>query len=194
MTPRPTIMISSTVYGAQEMLDQVYATLSSLGYQVWMSSNGTLPHSSNLTAFQSCLAAVDKCDLFLGIINGFYGSGVDGTKNSITHQELLRAIKLRKQRWMLVHEDVVTVRRFVKSVMRFEKEHCMSVCDKLKLARHDPISDMRVLKMYDTATRSTLALKNRVGNWVQNFRSTGDVLRFIGAQLSDPTKLLPPSP
>lgn len=186
---KPTILISSTVYGREEMLDQVYSTLSGFGYEVWMSSNGTLPLSSGNTAFENCLIAVEKCDYFLGVINGYYGSGVDGSKDSITHQELLKAIKLRKKRWLLVHNDVLVVRQFVKAIKRLEKEQSIDVCSRLRLSRNDPISDMRILKMYESATRSSISLKRRVGNWVQGFRTTNDVLRFVAAQLSDPGKL-----
>jgi len=47
MTPatvnlKSTIMVSSTVYGSEEMLDQVYAALHSYGYKVWMSRAGRL--------------------------------------------------------------------------------------------------------------------------------------------------------
>jgi hypothetical protein len=32
-----TLLVSSTVYGIVELLDQVYALLSCFGYEVWMS-------------------------------------------------------------------------------------------------------------------------------------------------------------
>ncbi|WP_122828846.1 DUF4062 domain-containing protein, partial [Pseudomonas viridiflava] len=78
------IMVSSTVYGVEELLDLVYTLLTSFGYEVLMSHKGTLPVSSEQTAFENCLAAVKQCDLFLGIITPQYGSGVDNTGISIT--------------------------------------------------------------------------------------------------------------
>ncbi len=104
------IMVSSTVYGVEELLDRVFALLTGFGYQteygyeVLMSHKGTVPVSSNETAFESCLKAVEKCDLFLGIITPQYGSGVDATGLSITHQEMKRAIELNKPRWFLAHD------------------------------------------------------------------------------------------
>lgn len=62
------IMVSSTVYGIEELLDRVYTLLTSFGYEVWMSHKGTVPVFSNRTAFENCLQAVKDCDLFLGII------------------------------------------------------------------------------------------------------------------------------
>ena len=87
-----TIMVSSTVYGIEDLLDQVYALLSGFGYEVWCSHKGTMPVYPNKTAFESCLLAVERCDLFLGIITPHYGSGVVSGGLSITHQELLKAI------------------------------------------------------------------------------------------------------
>jgi hypothetical protein len=62
------IMVSSTVYGIEELLDRIYTLLTVFGYEVWMSHKGTLPVFSNRSAFDNCLTAVEKCDLFLGLI------------------------------------------------------------------------------------------------------------------------------
>ena len=67
---RLTVMVSSAVYGIEPLLDQVFATLKGFGYQVWMSHKGTIPVHPKKTAFQSCLEAVERCDIFLGIITG----------------------------------------------------------------------------------------------------------------------------
>jgi hypothetical protein len=185
---RPKLFVSSTVYRNEEMLDQIYATLTGIGYEVWMSRAGTVPVDSDLTAFQSCLVAVERCDLFLGIISGYYGSGVDGADDSITHQELSKAITLQKRRWFLVHQDVITIRNFVKAILRFEQREKTEICSKLELRQHDPISDMRVLKMYEEATRSNVVLNQRFGNWVQPYINSHDVLKFVGSQLGQPSR------
>lgn len=191
MPEAPTILVSSTVYGNQDLLDQLYATLAGLGYNVWMSHAGTIPLNSELTAFQNCLLAVEKCDLFLGMISPYYGSGIDGANNSITHQELSKAIELQKRRWFLVHRDVITIRNFVKTIKRFEKKANLEICSQLELRQHDPISDMRVLSMYEEAARSDLALQARFGNWVQPYLNTHDVIKFVGSQLADPDSYIP---
>lgn len=188
---KPIILVSSSVYDKEDMLNQVFATLDNLGYEVWMSEKGTLPVDSALSNFENCLKAVESCDLFLGIISGYYGSGKKRRGKSITHQELARAVQLEKQRWFLVDHDVLVVRNFAKSIFELEKREKMKICSKLKLRQHDPISDMRVLNMYDEATRTRVGLNKRKGNWAQHFRSTGDVLRFIASQLGNPQKYLP---
>lgn len=103
---RLTIMVSSTVYGIEELLEQVYALLGGFGYEVWMSHKGTVPVYPNKTAFESCLMAVERCDLFLAILTPQYGSGAVDGELGITHQELLRAIQLNKPRWILAHAYV----------------------------------------------------------------------------------------
>ena len=65
---RPTLLVSSAVYGFEELLDRLYAILDGLGYEVWMSHKGTVPVNSLLTALDNCRQAVAECDLFLGII------------------------------------------------------------------------------------------------------------------------------
>ena len=36
-----TILVSSTVYGIEELLERVYTLLTGFGYEVWMSHAGT---------------------------------------------------------------------------------------------------------------------------------------------------------
>lgn len=110
--PPITIMVSSTVYGSEDVLDRVYDLLTSFGYEVWMSHKGTLPVFSNKSAFENCLEGVRQCRVFLGIIGTRYGTGLD--KNdpdslSIVHQELRLAIEsssnfavIRKSKHMFV--------------------------------------------------------------------------------------------
>src|SRR5258708_28601548 len=117
--PKLKLIVSSTVYGQQGLLDQVFAMLDGYGYEVWMSHAGTIPTNPKRTAFSNCLDAVNKCDAFLGIITGSYGSGVGPNKKSITHREIIRSVAQRKLRWFLVHHDVVVARQLLRQV-RFD--------------------------------------------------------------------------
>jgi hypothetical protein len=42
-----TVLVSSTVYGIEELLDRVYTLLTGYGYEVWMSHKGTVPVRSD---------------------------------------------------------------------------------------------------------------------------------------------------
>ncbi len=52
MSKKLTVMVSSTVYGVEELLDRVYTLLTAFGYEVWMSHKGTVPVFSNQSAFE----------------------------------------------------------------------------------------------------------------------------------------------
>ncbi|NQT92112.1 MAG: DUF4062 domain-containing protein [Lentisphaerae bacterium] len=174
-------MVSSTVYGIEELLEQVFAILNGLGYEVWMSHKGTVPVFPNMTAFESCLLAVERCDLFLGIITTHYGSGqVDGGL-SITHQELMRAIQLNKPRWILAHDQVP----FARSLLRGLGYTSKAKRNDLTLKRTSVIDDLRVIDMYESAARHDLEVyQDRRGNWVQKFTSPEDAKLFATAQFS----------
>jgi len=191
---RLTIMVSSTVYGIEELLEQVYALLSGFGYEVWCSHKGTVPVYPNQTAFGSCLEAVKRCDLFLGIITPHYGSGAAGGGLSITHQELLKAIELNKPRWILAHDHVPFARAF------FQKFQCKNAAQRnkmlkklgydtptktknLKKRQNAIIDDFRVIDMYEAAIRHDLKVyQNRKGNWVQQFANSDEAKLFATAQ------------
>lgn len=178
-----TVLVSSTVYGIEELLDRVYALLTSYGYEVWMSHKGTMPVRSDRTAFQNCLAAVDKCDLFLGILTPYYGSGQDPGKPeepSITHQEMRRAIELKKPRWILAHDHVVFARSLLTNLGFKGKDGRK----KLTLKRKAILDDLRILDLYEEATidMDERPLADRDGNWVQKFHNTEDGALFVTAQ------------
>lgn len=169
------------MYRNEDLLNRVYGVLDGLGYNVWMSYKGTVRVHPGKTTFQSCLIAVEKCDLFLGIITQFYGSGKHGSSLSITHQEMLRAIKLNKLRWFVAHHDVDFARKLLRQY-RFDK---YGKAKKLVFAKTDVMDDLRVLDMYEAATRDDLPFPSRTGNWVQPYYQVDDVLRFITTQFGD---------
>lgn len=181
-----TVMVSSTVYGVEELLDRIYTLLTSFGYEVWMSHKGTLPVYSGMTAFENCLEAVEKCDLFLGIITTSYGSGqdpADPLSRSITHHEILRAVELQKPRWLLAHEHVVFARTLLNN-LGFKGKTGRST---LRLKKNQVLTDLRILDLYEEATidkegDQAIPLAERRGNWVQKFRSDSDAGLFVSAQ------------
>lgn len=153
------IMVSSTVYGIEELLERVYTLLTSFGYEVWMSHKGTVPVFSSRTAFDNCLKAVEKCDLFLGIITTSYGSGQDPedpSSRSITHHEVLRAIELNKPRWLLAHENVVFARTLLNNLGYRGK----SGRKKLKLKKNQVFTDLRILDLYEEEQEGRILIIN----------------------------------
>lgn len=178
-----TVLVSSTVYGIEELLDRVYTLLTSFGYEVWMSHKGTVPVRSDRTAFENCLAAVETCDLFLGIITPRYGSGQDKQKPgelSITHQEVRRAIELKKPRWLLAHEHVVFARLLL---MNLGHKDAGSRKKLIASYRGTPIlDDLRVLDLYEEAIIDGVPLAERDGNWTHKFRSADDGSQFVASQ------------
>lgn len=180
------IMVSSTVYGIEELLNRIYTLLTSYGYEVWMSHKGTVPVKSTRTAFENCLAAVEKCDLFLGLITPSYGSGQDSDDPkslSITHQEMLKAIELKKPRWILAHDHVVFARTLLNNLDykgKIGRSH-------LQLKKNQIFSDLRILDLYEEATiehesPNSVPLAERRGNWVQKFHTASDGVVFVSAQ------------
>lgn len=175
---RPIVMISSTVYGVEELLDRIYAVLTQFGYEVWSSHAGTMPTNSSISAFDNCIQAVEGCDLFLGLITTQYGSGVAKGEISITHQELLKAIELNRPRWLLAHDHVVFARTLLSNL-----GHKTAVQRaELPLKKSAVLDDLRVIDMYEAAIRNEIQFKDRTGNWVQKFVSPEDALRYATSQ------------
>jgi len=173
------IMVSSTVYGIDELLERIYAILTRFGYEVWMSHKGTVPVISTQSAFDNCLHAVEQCDLFLSLITTHYGSGKeDANALSITHQELLRAIELNKPRWILAHDQVVFARTLLNNLGYNDAKKRSG----LSLKKKSAIDDLRVIDMYEAAIRHDVQFADRKGNWVQKFVTPDDAQLYASAQ------------
>ena len=178
------LMVSSTVYGYESLLDSIHGALTSFGYEVWMSAAGTLRVNPRVSAMMSCLEAVEKCDLFLGIILPRYGSGRDTEEaNSITHRELLKAIELNKPRWILVHEHVAVARQLLDPFRDKANKPGFHLKRGIKFARTTVLDDLRVLEMYEVAMRHDITeVADRKGNWVQQFANREEALLFAASQ------------
>lgn len=174
MEDKPNIMVSSSVYGFEDTISQICALLKEFGYNVWNSHIGTIRVNSNLSNLENCIKAVEDCDLFLGIIRTYCGTGYIEDKN-ITFEEMKKAIELKKPYWFMVHRDVVFARQLFRKM-----EHPENVRFKDKKF-FDPLC----IEMFDYVTKSNVSVKARIGNWVQSFFTFNDIADFLNTQFAD---------
>ena len=183
--PKPIIMVSSTVDGIEDLLEQIFAILSA-EFTVWMSFKGTVPIDSSKSNFDNCLTAVKRCDLFLGILTTSYGSGRDGNDPSITHQEIQFALQRDIPKWFLAHRDVEFAFDLVRNLGYRIPESIPDlnrVMKELRLKGRNPvIDDYRTLEMYAEVIQAKKALSKRRGNWAQPFATDRDGQIFVVSQ------------
>lgn len=183
-------MVSSSVYGNEQLLNRVYATLSA-DYEVWMSHKGTVPLTRRASALQSCLNAVDNCDVFVGIITGRYGSGRAKGQPSITHREMRRAVELDKLCYCLVHHHVELARQVLRPYRLpptegpFRRDEHGTLTPIAWPKGNSVLSDLEVLTMYEEMMREEVYFEERVDNWVQKYTDDAEAITFLSAQLSD---------
>ncbi len=176
------IMVSSSVYGFENELEQVIATLRSLGYHVLNSHIGAIKVHPRLSNFKNCLLAVEECDLFLGIIRPYMGTGIIGGRN-ITFEEMKKAIELKKPYWFLVHRDVVFASKLFKRI-KDSKPILDNSRDRLK---RDRLFDPLCLDVYNYVTKANDKASIRTGNWAQEFYRLTDIMEYIKTQFEDKT-------
>ncbi|MCA6369498.1 MAG: DUF4062 domain-containing protein [Cytophagales bacterium] len=170
------IMVGSTVYGFEDQLSQIVAQLNTLGYEVLNSHYGSIKVNPHLSNLDNCLKAVDECDLFLGIIRPYCGTGNIGEKN-ITFEEIKEAIRLKKPYWFLVHRDVVYTRLLLKKVKLKSDDEVMFMDNRL----FDKLS----VEMYEYVIKNHIPVTLRNGNWAQEFYRLDEMMVYINAQFID---------
>jgi len=170
------IMVGSTVYGFEDQLSQIVAQLQLLNYEVLNSHNGSIKVNPKLSNLDNCLNAVKECDLFLGIIRPYYGTGNIGEKN-ITFEEIKMAIKLNKPYWFLVHRDVVFARLLFNNIE--VKEGCEIA------VKPNKFFDKRTIAIYDYVIQNHQPVTLRNGNWAQEFYRLDEMMTYITTQFQD---------
>lgn len=170
------IMVGSTVYGFEDQLSQIVAQLQLLNYEVMNSHNGSIKVNPKLSNLDNCLNAVKECDLFLGIIRPYYGSGNIGEKN-ITFEEIKMAIELKKPYWFLVHRDVVFARLLFNNLEI--KEGCELT------VKPNRFFDKRTVDIYDYVIQNHHPVTLRNGNWAQEFYRLDEMMTYITTQFED---------
>lgn len=169
------IMVGSTVYGFEDQLSSIIAQLTTMGYDVINSHHGSMKVNPKLSNLENCLYAVNECDLFLGIIRPYCGTGTIGEKN-ITFEEIKEAIRLKKPYWFLVHRDVVFARNLFKKI-------------KPKRGMKIEITDNRFfnllsIEMYEYVIKNHIPVTLRNGNWAQEFYRLDDMMVYIISQFT----------
>lgn len=170
------IMVGSTVYGFEDQLSQIVAQLQLLDYEVLNSHNGSIKVNPKLSNLDNCIKAVEECDLFLGIIRPFYGTGNIGDKN-ITFEEIKKAIELRKPYWFLVHRDVVFARELFKYLT-------LKSGDEIVVSRNK-LFDPRTIEIYEYVIENHIPVTLRNGNWAQQFYRLDEMMTYINTQFTD---------
>ncbi len=174
------LMVGSTVYGFEDQLSTICSVLRNYGYEVLNSHIGTIKVSPFQSNLENCLAAVDACDVFLGIIRPYYGTGNIGELN-ITFEEIKRATASGKPYWFLVHRDVVFARQLLKKIVgRDPRGEKIAVT-----VEKNTFFDERTLDIYNHVLKEGQPITLRTGNWAQEFHRLDDALLYIGTQFSD---------
>lgn len=170
------IMVASTVYQNRDLLLQICAILNTYGYKVINSEYGTLHPPLGMNNTEACIAAVEECDIFFGIINPIYSTG-------ITHQEFQRAIAINKPRRFIAHSFVTFSRKLLAQYM---------YADAAKTQRNDfeiqstsVMDSVKVIDMYNDAVQINLAYEERKYHWVQEFFRPDEALRHVETLFQD---------
>ena len=188
------VFVSSTVYDFENDLRQIFLTLDSFGYDVYMSKEGTIPLDSRLSNLINCVNGVEECDIFLGIVRPLIGSGVlEKGGRSITAQEFDQAIKLGMPRFVLADYRV----EFAHNFLNLMKQGLNSIpLNREKIIKDEEGTEKTIwipnnvvhgecVEIYRLAIQNTIKPANRIGNWAQPYKDSEDIQRFIESQFKD---------
>lgn len=170
------IMVASTVYQNRDLLLQICGILNTYGYHVINSEYGTLHPPLGMNNTDACIAAVAECDIFFGIINPIYSTG-------ITHLEFQRAITIDKPRRFIVHSFVTFSRKLLAQYMYADV--AKNQRNNFEIQSTSVLDSVKVIDMYNDAVQSNLPYEERKYHWVQEFFRPDEALRHVETLFRD---------
>ena len=180
------IVVASSVYGYEDQLNQICGLFEQMGYQPINSHYKTMPTDPSKSNLVNCLTAVENCDAFFGVLRPFYGSGIIGD-TSITHEEMKKAMELKKPRWFVAHRDIRVARELFKQY-RYLPDKSLNP-DFTYLATK-LMDDIRVIDMYDDTIQNNIPPAERIGHWTDEFFDLNDIKKVIQTQFGKNERIL----
>jgi len=170
------LMVASTVYQNRDLLLQICGILNTYGYHVINSEFGTVHPPLGMNNTDACLAAVEECDIFFGIINPIYSTG-------ITHQEFQRAIAINKPRRYIAHSFVTFSRKLLAQYMYADAAKTQR--NNFEIQTTSVMDSVQVIDMYNDAVQIDLPYQERKHHWVQEFFRPDEAMRHIETLFRD---------
>ena len=170
------IMVASTVYQNRDLLLQICGILNTYGYHVINSEYGTLHPPLGMNNTEACIAAVSECDIFFGIVNPMYSTG-------ITHLEFQKAIAIDKPRRFIAHSFVTFSRKLLAQYMYDDANKTQR--NNFEIQSTSVMDSVRVIDVYNDAVQSNLAYEERKYHWVQEFFRPDEALRHVETLFRD---------
>lgn len=170
------IMVASTVYQNRDLLLQICGILNNYGYHVINSEYGTVYPPLGMNNIDACIAAVGECDIFFGIINPMYSTG-------ITHLEFQRAIEINKPRRFIAHSFVTFSRKLLAQYMYADA--AKNQRNNFEIQTTSVMDSVKVIDMYNDAVQINLAYEERKYHWVQEFFRPDEALRHVDTLFRD---------
>jgi hypothetical protein len=170
------IMVASTVYQNRDLLLQICGILNTYGYHVINSEYGTLHPPLGMNNTDACIAAVAECDIFFGIINPMYSTG-------ITHLEFQRAIAIDKPRRFIAHSFVTFSRKLLAQYMYADAAKTQR--NNFEIQSTSVMDSVKVIDMYNDAVQINLSYEERKYHWVQEFFRPDEALRHVETLFRD---------
>jgi len=180
------IVVASSVYGYEDQLNQICGLFEQMGYQPISSHYKTMPTDPSKSNLGNCLTAVQNCDAFFGVLRPFYGSGIIGD-TSITHEEMKKAIELKKPRWFVAHRDIRVARELFKQYRYMPDK---SLNPNFTYQPTKLMDNIKVIDMYDDTIQNNMPPAERIGHWADEYFDINDIIKVIQTQFGKKERIL----
>lgn len=161
MPDKPVVFLSSTISPLKELRAAITEKIEELGYEVRVAEYD-FPAPPNMPVSERCLQNVDKCHILILIIDGSYGTPVNG--EWLVRSEFLRAKDRRKAVYVMVEEHA---------------------WDRYNLAKGRPeVDSLDIYKIHPKVVSFLREIEESGQDWIRTYNNEKDLGRKLKEQFS----------
>ncbi|WP_145572929.1 DUF4062 domain-containing protein [Yersinia alsatica] len=161
---KPRIFVSSTFFDLRSIRANLERFIKEIGYEAILFERGHVPYGKDNSLEEYCYREINNCDMLIAIIGGKYGSQSKSNENSITQNEIKEAIKKGKQIYIFIEKSV-------------HSEYYTYIPNRdVKGFKPVSVDNVKIFEFIE----SIYSLQ--VGNPVESFETSEDILRFLKEQ------------
>lgn len=161
------VFISSTIHDLFDLRHSLSSELSSYGFEMLLSEQGTIPVDSTKHSYDLCLDAAKTCDVLVAVIDGRFGGTFKTSGKSITLAEIEAALDAKRKVFVFVRQRVWDAKEALRG---YDKNGSDFIPSKV-------VDDKRVFEVIDSIR------KRKYGNWIFPFNTSGDIMKILAGQL-----------
>ncbi len=161
---KPRVFVSSTFYDLKHIRNDLERFIKEMGYEAILNERGHIPYGKEKKLEEYCYKEIAISDILVSILGGRFGSSSLRNNNSITQNELRKALEEGKQVYIFIDKNVYN-EYYIWSKNKEVEDFKLTYADDRKVFEF-------IEEVYNLPRNNTIF----------SFESSGDIIKYLKEQ------------